>query len=154
MKPEQRRRVSDLPAQFSTTIGVAAVFKGKLTGEGSYKVYGTVYGDSEIKGTLVLHETGYWEGSIFATNVVICGTVDGDIVAKDKLELAPTAKINGNVMGGVVAIADGAVFEGEIHITKKESIKFFNERRNGHRPEKGAMDIPEDLLDKVKDSSK
>ncbi len=131
MKSKPYRRISDLASQFSTILGVSGVFHGKLMGEGNYVIYGSVKGDSDIRGTLVLHESGFWEGSIVATNIVISGTVEGDIVAKEKLELTDTARIKGNVVGGVVAISDGAVFEGEIHITKKQHITFFNERRNG-----------------------
>ena len=131
MKPKSGRRISDLSPQFATVIGASAVFIGKLAGEGNFEIYGSVEGDSDIKGTLVLHESGYWKGSVLAKNAVISGTVDGDIMAREKLELAATAQIKGNVVGGIVAIAEGAVFEGEIHITKKEHIKFFKDARNG-----------------------
>jgi len=136
MKSKPGRRISDLSPQFATVIGASAVFTGKLSGEGNFEIYGSVDGESNIRGTLVLHESGYWKGNILAKNAVISGTVDGDIVAKEKLELTSTAQINGNVVGGIVAIAEGAVFEGEIHITKKEHVKFFKESRNG------VLDVP------------
>lgn len=130
MTSKPSRRVSDLSSQFASLIGASAVFSGKLAGEGNFEIYGSVEGDSDIKGTLVLHESGYWKGSIVAKNAVIAGVVNGDIMVREKLELTSTAQIKGNVVGGIVAIAEGAVFDGEIHITKKEHIKFFNERRN------------------------
>ncbi len=134
MKSKPYRRISDLTAQFSTVIGASAVFHGKLMGEGNFVIYGSIKGESDVRGTIILHESGYWEGSIVATNVVISGTVHGDIVAKEKLELTDTAKIKGNVVGGIVAVSDNAAFDGEIHITKKQHITFFNERRNGLDP--------------------
>ena len=134
MKSKPYRRISDLTAQFSTVIGASAVFHGKLMGEGNFVIYGSIKGESDVRGTIILHESGYWEGSIVATNVVISGTVEGDIVAKEKLELTDTAKIKGNVVGGIVAVSDNAAFDGEIHITKKQHITFFNERRNGLDP--------------------
>lgn len=134
MKSKPYRRISDLTAQFSTVIGASAVFHGKLMGEGNFVIYGSIKGESDVRGTIILHESGYWEGSIVATNVVISGTVKGDIVAKEKLELTDTAKIKGNVVGGIVAVSDNAAFDGEIHITKKQHITFFNERRNGLDP--------------------
>ncbi len=131
MKSKPGRRISDLSPQFATVVGASAVFIGKIAGEGNFEIYGSVEGDSDIKGTLVLHESGYWKGNVLAKNAVIAGIVDGDIMAKEKLELTSTAQIKGNVVGGIVAIAEGAVFDGEIHITKKEHIKFFKENRNG-----------------------
>lgn len=130
MKTKLCRRISDLSPQFSTVLGVSACVSGRLSGEGSFAIYGSVEGESDINGTLVLHESGYWKGNILAKNAVISGTVNGDIMARERLELTSTAKIKGNVVGGVVAIAEGAVFEGEIHITKKQQITFFNERRS------------------------
>ena len=134
MKVNHGRRVSDLSPQFATILGVSAVFKGRISGEGNFEIYGTVEGDSDIKGTLILHESAHWKGNICATHAVIVGTVEGDVVTREKLELRPSAHVKGNIMGGVVAIAEGAVFEGEVHITKKESLKFFNERRIGPNP--------------------
>ena len=135
MASKPGRRISDLSPQFATVLGASAIFIGKLAGEGNFEIYGSVEGESDIKGTLILHESGYWKGSVLAKNAVISGTVDGDVMAKERLELTATAHIKGNVVGGVVAIEEGAVFEGEIHITKKEHIKFFKESRNGVQSE-------------------
>ena len=130
MSSDNNRRVSDLQPNFSTVLGAASQFKGKITGEGDYVIYGSVDGDSDIRGTLILHSTGYWRGQILANNMIVSGTVDGDLIARNKIELTSSAQVSGNIIGAVVAIADDAVFDGEVHITKNDGLTIFNERRN------------------------
>jgi len=127
---DNKRRVSDLQPNFSTVLGAASQFKGKLSGEGDYVIYGSVDGESDIRGTLILQSTGYWRGQILANDMIVSGTVDGDIIARNRIELTSTAKVSGNIIGAVVAIADDAIFEGEVHITKNDGLTIFNERRN------------------------
>ncbi|VAW74889.1 hypothetical protein MNBD_GAMMA12-2438 [hydrothermal vent metagenome] len=127
---ENKRRVSDLQPNFSTVLGAASQFKGKISGEGDYVIYGSVDGESDIRGTLILQSTGYWRGQILATNLIVSGTVDGDIIARNRIELTSTAKVSGNIIGAIVAIADNAEFTGEVHITKNDGLTIFNERRS------------------------
>ena len=125
----RKRRAVDQVREFSTVIGPGAHFVGKFLGKEHCVVYGHVSGDCDIEGTVVLGETGVWDGTVRAGNVVIAGHITGDVSANIKVELAATARISGNISSPVVAIAEGAVYDGKIDMQKDTRLTHFNERR-------------------------
>lgn len=56
---------------------------------------------------------GNIEGNVTADDVVVKGTINGDLLAT-KVRLNSTAKVFGNITHGVIAIEDGARFEGQV----------------------------------------
>lgn len=126
MASSKGRRTLDAVNGFNTSVGPDNVFKGSITGTGHSIILGNVEGDCDIEGTLVVGESGHWNGNIFAENVVIAGKVEGNIVAKEKIDVVSTAKIHGSLTSPFIAIAEGAVHEGEIHMAK---VKRYVEQR-------------------------
>jgi cytoskeletal protein CcmA (bactofilin family) len=127
---KKHRRTLDKVGGISSVIGADSKFVGTFSGDENYLIYGTVEGDCDLDGTVVVEESALWKGKIQAANVIIAGEVNGDVIAKVKLELAPTAKIVGNVTGPVVAIAEGAVVEGSMHMSSQGEITHFSEKRS------------------------
>lgn len=125
----KRRRTLDNMLRFTSIIGEDSVFTGSFSGSDNYVINGTVQGKCDIEGTVVVMETGIWKGNIRATIVVIAGTVDGDIEASEKLELRSTARIKGNIISPVLAMASGAVYDGELHMQHQTRVTRFDERR-------------------------
>ena len=72
-------------------------------------IAGTVYSKS---GTLIVDSDATVEAHIDVAVAVIGGTVRGDIVARDRIELGPCATIYGNIWTRSLAIKDGASFDG------------------------------------------
>ena len=126
MATSKGRRTLDSLGGFSTSIGPDNKLKGSITGTGHSIILGSVEGDCDLDGTLVVGDGGKWKGNITADNVVIAGEVSGDIVAKKKMDVVSTAKINGSLTCPLIAIAEGAVHEGEIHMGE---IKRYTDRR-------------------------
>ena len=60
---------------------------------------------------------------------VFCGTVEGDVVAKQRVEIAGTARITGSLSGNSIAVAEGAIIEGEIKVMSGEQPTQFQEKR-------------------------
>jgi len=100
--------------QKSGTVFVAGP---ELSGEISFRdmvrvnghIAGTVYSE---RGTLIVDDTARIDASIEVAVAVINGTINGDIVAHQKVEIGPGAKIYGNIWTRSIAIKDGALFEG------------------------------------------
>jgi len=72
-------------------------------------IAGTVYSQG---GTLMVDDTARVDANIEVAVAVINGTINGDIVAHQRVEIGPAAKINGNIWTRSIAIKDGAEFEG------------------------------------------
>lgn len=136
MGRKRRRRTLDQVGDFSTVLGPQSTYMGVFQGKDNYLVYGQVQGECDIDGTLMLGEGSRWRGNIRAANVVIAGTVEGDISATAKLELTASAQVHGKITSPVMAIARGAVYDGQVRMTKNTQLTRFNERRETLEKEK------------------
>lgn len=124
-----RRRFQDSGNNATTYLAASSKFVGSITGQGAYVFCGTVEGECDINGPLTLAEGGRWKGTMKATDIVIAGTVEGDVVAKQRVEIAGTARINGSLAGNSIAVAEGAIIEGAITVTSGDPPVTFQEKR-------------------------
>lgn len=89
----------------------------ELSGEISFKdmvrvnghIAGTIYSGS---GTLIVDASAIVEANVDVGVAVVSGTVKGDIIARQRVELGPASKIHGNIWTRSLVIKDGAIFEG------------------------------------------
>ena len=124
-----KRRIQDVPTGPTTFIGPSTKIVGTVTGQGPYVFCGTVEGDCDINGPLTLAEGGRWKGTLKANDVIVAGIVEGDVVACQRVEIAGTARVTGSLSGNSIAVAEGAVIEGEIKVTTGGQPVTFQEKR-------------------------
>lgn len=93
-------------------LGVGTKINGDITSNGDFRIDGTLIGNITISGKLVLGSTGHIEGNIECTNADLSGNVKGTVKIKEILSLKSTAKINGDIITGKLAIEAGAIFTG------------------------------------------
>jgi cytoskeletal protein CcmA (bactofilin family) len=129
MSESKKRRIRDRVSGAPTLINEGCKISGVITGVGDYQVSGEIDGDCDIEGTVTLARSGYWQGTINASNVVISGHVEGDIIAAGKVEISDTARITGKVTGEAIAVAEGAVVEGQMKTTGQSEPVGFIEKR-------------------------
>jgi cytoskeletal protein CcmA (bactofilin family) len=97
----------------------AHFFKGsRVTGKvlviGAAEIDGSVSGDILCRGgTLTVGDGAEIRANIAGDVVVIRGTVEGDVAAKEKIELDAPARVTGNVAAPRLVIAEGVVFDGD-----------------------------------------
>lgn len=125
-----RRRIQDSADGSATYIAQGSRFTGTLSGKGAFVFSGEFEGDCEIEGPVTLAAGGRWKGTLRATDIVIAGTVDGDVVATQRVEIAGSARITGSLSGHSIAVAEGAVIEGELRVTSGAESKHFSEKRS------------------------
>ena len=129
MNESKLRRMRDQSSGKATLINQGCKINGEISGNGDFIVHGEVVGDCIIDGTVSLADSGFWQGSIRADNVIVAGQIDGDITANGKVEITTTAKITGTVTGEAIAVAEGAVVEGVMKTTgKSEPLEFVEKR--------------------------
>jgi cytoskeletal protein CcmA (bactofilin family) len=105
----------------AAAIGKSVVVKGQIFSRED------LYLDGEVDGTLELQEHrltvgphGRVQAGIKAREVVIIGTVHGNIEAADKIDIRKDAKLVGDIRTARIVIEDGAYFKGSIDISKPE----------------------------------
>ena len=124
-----KRRIQDNGGGPATYIAASTKIVGTISGQGAYVFCGTVEGDCDITGPLTLAEGGRWKGTMKATDIVVAGTVEGDVAAKQRVEIAGSARVTGSLAGNSIAVAEGAIIEGEIRVTSGEPPVKFQEKR-------------------------
>jgi cytoskeletal protein CcmA (bactofilin family) len=93
-------------------INEGTEIEGDIRLVGAAAVNGTLKGTIVADGTLIVGEKGVLNGSIETACLVIHGRVHGTVVAGTRVEVAATGHLDGDVLTPVLAIADGARFDG------------------------------------------
>ena len=124
-----KRRLLDRIAAAATLVAPDCRFAGDFETEGALLLCGSIQGDGRIGGTLSLTREARWDGEIHAAAAVIAGRVDGRLVIAGKLEIGPSAVIHADIVAHTVAIARGAVVDGEVTVTGGEPVLHFDEKR-------------------------
>src|SRR5690606_26021513 len=122
------RRLADRGSGPPTIIGTGVSFRGDLIAPGSVLLSGNVRGDGDIGGTLQIARDAHWEGQIRAGSAVIAGALTGSIECTGPVEVGAQAVIKGSVTAKSLAIANGAVIEGEIQVTSGAEVVRFEEK--------------------------
>ena len=105
----------------TTIIAEGCSIEGRLACDGDLLVCGEVTGDSNLDCLVTIARSGRWDGTLRARRLVVSGTIVGDVVAVEKIEIAATARIEGTVTGDVIAVAEGAVIDGEMRVSGRTS---------------------------------
>ena len=101
-----------------TLVGSNSQVNGDLSFTGGCHIDGTVKGnvsaDMDGHSALSLSENGTVEGGVAVPYVVLNGIVRGDVVASQRVELGPTARVIGNVYYNLIEMAIGAEINGKL----------------------------------------
>ncbi len=102
-------------------LGPETSLKGKLRFKESVRIGGHYEGEIEATGFLFVEEGATVRADIQADHIIVGGTVHGNVVARQEIEMLPSCKLYGNVRAGRVRIADGVVFEGKCEMIRNSS---------------------------------
>ena len=100
-------------------IGKSIFIHGELTGNEDLTIEGTVHGKIELKEhNLVVGATGKIQAEVHAKSVNILGEVQGNVRAEDRIEIATSGTVKGDLVAPRIIIADGAKFKGSVDMEK------------------------------------
>lgn len=85
--------------------------EGKLIFKRSVRVDGQIDGEILAK-DLIIGESGLITAQIKAASVIVAGTINGDIIASQSIEIRASAKISGKLTSPILVMHEGAAFEG------------------------------------------
>ena len=135
-----RIRKTRMPS-IGTVIGPDTRIEGNLRFAGGLHLDGVVQGDvsglPDSQATLVISHSGRVEGDVTVENLILDGTIIGDVQASNRVELASGARVKGTVHYQLLEMAMGAEVNGQLihHEEMRES------------PLPGASDPPADPTD-------
>lgn len=95
--------------------------EGRLCFNGIIRLDGRIIGEIVSSETLVVEETALISGDVMVENIILSGTVYGDIRAYKHVQLNASARVYGHISYGELSI-EGAVHEGSSHKLSAEEV--------------------------------
>ena len=135
----KRSRVEGKDSNTTLIAGDASVcgdihFAGRLYVSGA--VTGKISTDEGVSATLIVDEGGRVEGDVQAAHVVIAGRVDGNVTAAERMEVASTARIRGDLSYKDLAVELGSMVNGRLLCMQDEdpgNVRVFELSGDGDR---------------------
>ena len=110
------RRFSDVTHPSATVIGQGTRIRGDLASTDPVEIRGVLEGDCQTSSHCIVREGARVLGNIDAAALVVAGEVDAGVLRAEKVEVRASARVAGTIRARVVAIADGAVYKGEVEM--------------------------------------
>lgn len=93
-------------------IGAGTSIEGDVVSGGDIRIDGSLKGTVKTRGKLVVGPSGHVEGEVACQNADVSGNIRGKVNVTELLSLKSTAKLNGEISAGKLAIEPGADFSG------------------------------------------
>jgi|CXWL01.1.fsa_nt_gi cytoskeletal protein CcmA (bactofilin family) len=100
----------------ATLLAVDTRFAGTLTGSSELVVEGELEGAIDIEGTVIIAPSGRVRGEVHGRSVQVGGKVWGNVRGRERVELTPSASLEGDIAAPRVVVAEGAYFKGRVEM--------------------------------------
>ncbi len=100
-------------ARINSIIGADMFVEGNISAKETIRVEGSVIGNVETDGALIVSATGKVKGNVRGSSVVIGGVLEGDLDSTGKTEVISSGKVIGNMRTKSLIVDENAVFQGQ-----------------------------------------
>ena len=119
-------------------IGRSLFIKGEVTGSEDLMIEGRVEGRIHLEGhDVAVGESSKVNAEVRAKNIVIYGDVTGDMIADEKVTLADSGHLVGNIKAPRISVSDGAQFRGNVDMVQPGAAE-----RRPAKVIKGSANVP------------
>jgi len=127
------------------TIGSSLYIKGEISGSEALYIDGRIEGKITMRDSrITIGRNGKVDASIIARDVVVMGTVKGNIECSDRVDIRGEGSVTGDVSTMRISVEDGAVLKGGIEVRSGEQKK--NQQQQGKTTEAPKTSQPEHAL--------
>ncbi len=98
--------------EISVFWGKNSAFNGKIISEGIFRLDGKMEGEIFHRGTLIIGETAVIKGKVETNALTLNGVIEGEVTAKERVEIHPRGKLYGTLSTPILVVQDGGIFEG------------------------------------------
>lgn len=116
-----KKTAEPINAKISSVIGADMVVDGDIHAKEAVRVEGSVTGDVETEGALIISASGKVKGNVKGSSIIIGGSLEGDLTSGGRTEVVSTGKVIGNIRTKSLVVDENAVFQGQC-IMNTESI--------------------------------
>lgn len=104
--------------EFNAYLGAGTSYQGQLSFQGTVRIDGEYTGEVKSEGTLILGKDAKVRGKIHVAQLILSGTIEGEIVVGKKTVMHKTAHLYGNIVTPVLAMEEGATLHGKVQMTQ------------------------------------
>src|SRR5436190_15685774 len=104
------------PATTKNVLNTDVEIKGNLKFSGELTFEGKLEGEIQTDGTLHLGDSAVVNGNINASTVIVRGKINGNIVAKEKIEIKSKAELFGDIRAAKLSVEEGVTFVGKTEV--------------------------------------
>src|SRR5690349_7899892 len=108
--------MSTTPGSSKNVLGSDVEIKGTLKFTGELTFEGKLEGEIRTDGTLNLGDSAVINGNIDAQSVVVRGKVNGNIIAKEKIDIKAKAELFGDIKATKLVIEEGVTYVGKTEV--------------------------------------
>lgn len=119
-KPVEARTASSEAVLSIIATGMRLV--GDLDGPGLIKIDGHVEGAVTGPRQIIVGRDGTVHGNLHAAEIILAGTIDGTVVATERVEVQGTATVNGDIQTRIIVVHEGAKLNGGVRMTSSSAL--------------------------------
>lgn len=123
----------------NTLIGNKSKIEGMLLASEATRLDGELQGKIVSENTVIIGESGVVKGDIKAAEILVAGTVCGNLWADRRIEITETGRVSGDLFTKTLVIGEGASFKGNCNMEMSEENLAIEEDREYTYPDRGNM---------------
>lgn len=101
-------------------IGANSNFRGDIDTKGTLRIDGALVGNANAD-WIILGEKSSIKGDLTSRGIVVGGSIEGNLRAKEIVEIKSKGRVFGDIHTGKLTIVEGGLFDGRSNMTKEES---------------------------------
>lgn len=100
----------------TTVIGPDTHIKGEMVFDSTARILGTFEGRVIAKGEVQIGEGAACKASVEGTTVIVDGLIEGDVQARERVQLNSKARVVGDIVAATLVVSEGASFTGHCRV--------------------------------------
>lgn len=104
------------PNRTTTVIGPDTHIKGEMVFDSTARILGTFEGRVIAKGEIQIGEGAACKASVEGAVVIVDGLIEGDVQARERVQLNAKARVVGDIVAATLVVAEGACFTGNCRV--------------------------------------
>ena len=110
----QRQETPPEEGTADTIVGPQSYFTGTFRSEKDLRIEGTLEGEIDCRGTVIVAKDATLSATVRARNIEIAGSVTGDVFIEERLHLRSSGEMRGQSHAASFIVEEGGYFEGEM----------------------------------------
>lgn len=113
--------MSETPDSGQSRIASDVEITGTIKTSGSIRIDGTLNGDLQCAGDAMIGKSANIKGNLSVNAISIAGQLQGNVTAKDRIEMKSSAKVQGDIRAKRLSVEDGVTFVGKSEVNPSGS---------------------------------